>query len=189
MTGTPVAESRLRNALILAVALVLSLAVFFGLQSRSQQPTLQSLAATAVPYDQAVTNGRPTLLEFYADWCSSCRAMTGTVASARAQYGDRVNFAMLNVDNDKWLPEVLRYEVDGIPQFVYLDGQASPRGTTVGEQPAGVLAANLDALIDGEALPYAKAQGQTTAYNPSFESSGRNASDPRSHGSQVVDPG
>ncbi len=189
MTGTPVAESRLRNALILVVALVLSLAVFFGLRHQNQQPNLQTLAATAVPYDQAVTNGKPTLLEFYADWCSSCRAMSGTVASARQQYGDRINFAMLNVDNDKWLPEVLRYEVDGIPQFVYLDGGASPRGTSIGEQPSGVLAANLEALIHGDALPYAKTQGQTTAYNPSFEGSGRNASDPRSHGSQVVDPG
>jgi len=49
--------------------------------------------------------------------------------SVEAAVSDSVNFVMLNVDNTKWLPEILKYRVDGIPDFVFLnkDGLRSLR--------------------------------------------------------------
>jgi len=55
-----------------------------------------------------VANGKPTLIEFYANWCSQAMAPIWLTA----KYPDSVNFVMLNVDNTKWLPEILKYLVE-----------------------------------------------------------------------------
>ncbi|MEA5417788.1 thioredoxin family protein [Spirulina sp. CCNP1310] len=182
MTENPTAPQRLRNIVIAAVAILLSATLFFSLQTENGSSSLAQQAANATPLDVAVNNGKPTLVEFYANWCTSCQAMAADLAQVKADYGDRLNFVMLNVDNPKWLPEVLQYDVDGIPHFVYLDGQGQAIAQSIGEQPLSILEADLGALIAAEPLPYANANGRTSAFTPSSTPS---PSDPRSHGAQV----
>lgn len=175
---------QLRNLLIVAVAVVLSVLLGLGLQNQSARPTLTTLSASATPLDTAITNGKPTLLEFYANWCTSCQAMVGDMAALKAEYANRVNFVMLNVDNSKWLPELMRYRVDGIPHFVFLDRQGKAIAGVVGEQPRTILGNNLAALAADAALPVQTgSSGQTSAFSPSnIKGIG---DDPRAHGSVV----
>ena len=139
--------TRIRNLAIAFVAIVLSTALFFGLQTDSDSGTLAAMAAVSMPLETALTNGKPSLMEFYADWCTSCQAMAKDMGELEHQYGDRVNFVMLNVDNSKWLPEMLHYRVDGIPHFVFLNAQGEAIASTIGEQPRTVMAVNLEAVI------------------------------------------
>ena len=179
-TGT-----RVRNFLIVLVAIVLSVSVLMGLKTETGSGLLSTMAEEAVPLEVALGNKKPTLIEFYANWCTSCQAMAPDVAALKEQYGDRVNFVMLNVDNTKWLPEVLSYRVDGIPHFVFLAQDGSAIAQSIGEQPHSVMQANLVALASGDSLPYAQASGQTSAFSAPVTTPA-SGSDPRSHGSQVV---
>lgn len=178
---------RLRNFVIALVGILLSTAIFLGLQTGSSTASLAAMAESAIPLNLAMSNGKPTLMEFYADWCTSCQAMAPELSELKQQYDDRVNFVMLNVDNSKWLPEMLQYRVDGIPHFVFLDRQGEPIASTIGEIPRTIMASNLDALAAGSSIPYAQAKGRiseleaTTPRAPASRSD-----DPRSHGSQVV---
>jgi thiol-disulfide isomerase/thioredoxin len=167
---------------IVLVAIALSVAIFLGLRTETGSASLAAMAETAVPLDVALENGKPSLMEFYADWCLSCQAMAGDLESLKQEYGDRVNFVMLNVDNTKWLPEMLNYQVDGIPHFVFLNGQGAAIATTIGEQPRAIFAANLDALMADKPLPYSQNRGQMSevALPTAADESGIN---PRSHGS------
>lgn len=176
--------TRLRNFLIVLVAVVLSVAVVVGSQTPNQSTTLTHLAENATPLEVALTNGKPTLIEFYANWCTSCQSMAGDMSELETQYHDQVNFVMLNVDNTKWLPEILHYRVDGIPHFVYLEKSGEAVASAIGEQPQTVMAANLDALVAATPLPYAQATGQTSRFSAPVAPKG--GADPRSHGSQVV---
>ncbi len=178
--------NQIRNLSIVLVAIALSIAVFFGLRTETGESSLSALAATSTPLEVAQTNGKPTLVEFYANWCTSCQAMAKDMGELRQEFGDRVNFVMLNVDNTKWLPEMLKYRVDGIPHFVYSDPNGTDLASTVGEQPRTVMAANLEALAQGETLPYIRATGQTSKVEPSPAASKPAQEDPRSHGAQVV---
>jgi len=37
--------------------------------------SLADFAADSVPLDAALANGRPSIVEFYADWCSVCKSV------------------------------------------------------------------------------------------------------------------
>jgi thiol-disulfide isomerase/thioredoxin len=174
----PLAQ-QLRNLLIVLVAVGLSLLLWLGLQQKSASPSLSALAKSAIPLEAALTNGKPSLVEFYANWCTSCQAMTGDIAALKGEYGDRINFVMLNVDNSKWLPEVMRYQVEGIPHFVFLGKTGEAIAGMIGEQPRTILGNNLDALVADVPLPVQSSTGQTSAFRPEVKSG---AGDPRSHG-------
>ncbi|MDJ1184867.1 thioredoxin family protein [Roseofilum casamattae] len=185
---TPVSPlaTRLRNLLVALAAIVLAVALFLGLQTKNPSASLSELAETSTPLDVALNNSKPTLMEFYANWCLSCQTMVPDMVSLRESYGDRLNFVMLNVDNSKWLPEMDTYRVDGIPHFVFLDSEGQPVAETIGELPKSILAGKLDALIAGAPLPGNHNTGRVSSIEATATLQGdRSAiSDPRSHSSQ-----
>ncbi len=178
---------RVRNFVVVAIAALLSVALVLGMQTNSPAASLSEMAEQSIPLESAMANKKPTLIEFYANWCTSCQAMAPDIQMLKESYRDRVNFVMLNVDNTKWLPEMLNYRVDGIPHFEFLSADSSEQGAAIGELPRTILAENLDALVAKQTLPHAQISGRIsdldTATNPINSSA--NASDPRSHGAQV----
>ncbi|HEY9660127.1 MAG TPA: thioredoxin family protein, partial [Allocoleopsis sp.] len=181
--GTTLGQ-RIRNLVIVLVAIVLGVAVFLGVQTGTDTGTLAAMAKSATPLELALANGKPTLMEFYADWCTSCQAMAKDMGELKQEYDEQVNFVMLNVDNNKWLPEMLHYRVEAIPHFVFLNGTGEPIATTIGEQPRPIMAANLAALSTDTALPYVQQRGRISQVESPVAKSGND--DPRSHGAQVM---
>lgn len=178
--------TRLRNLLIVLVAVALTVAIFLGLRTETNSADLTELAEESTPLEVALSNGQPTLMEFYANWCTSCMAMAPEIQELEEQYKGKVNFVMLNVDNSKWLPEILKYRVDGIPHFVFLGQDGAAIAEAIGEVPRTIMEANLEALVAGLPLPYATASGQMSAFDAPVAPAKGNSADPRSHSSQVV---
>lgn len=170
---------KVRNLLVVLVAIALSVALVLGLRTPTSSASLGNLASQSTPLEVAQTNGQPTLLEFYANWCSSCQAMAADLSKLKQQYGDRVNFVMLNVDNSKWLPEVLHYRVDGIPHFVFLNAAGETVGSVIGQQPLALMSNRLSALATDLPLTDAGVVGQTSAFSAPVQP---NQDDPRAHG-------
>ena len=86
---------------------------------QNSEASLKVVAQSAMPLEVALANPQPTVMEFYADWCNSCQSMAVDNLVLQKQYAGKINFVMLNVDNNKCLPEVDRFGVDGIPHFVF----------------------------------------------------------------------
>ena len=186
MSENPLGQ-KLRHSLIAIVAVILTVALVFGSRLQTEIPSLANLAESSVPLETALVNGKPTFIEFYADWCVSCQTMAPALGKLKSTYSDRLNFVMLNVDNDKWLPELLAYRVDGIPHFVYLSPDGTALAQAIGEQPSEMISANLDALLQNSPLPYAQGfVGNVSSLEPRLKLETQNLetrnADPRSHG-------
>ncbi|CAN6459924.1 unnamed protein product [Victoria cruziana] len=142
--------------------------------------SLKDLAADAIPYEEALSNGRPTIVEFYADWCEVCRELAPDIYKVEQQYKDRVNFVMLNVDNTKWEEQLDEFGVEGIPHFAFLDKEGNEEGNIVGRLPKQYLLENVDSLARGEeSVPHARVVGQ---YSSAQSRKVHQVVDPRSHG-------
>lgn len=183
MAAETSSSNKIQNIIVAVVAIALAVALFFGQRSQQNGSSLAAQASVATPIDTALVNGKPTLMEFYADWCSSCQAMAPSLANLKKDYTQTVNFAMLNVDNTKWLPEIEKYRVDGIPHFVFFDKSGALLGQAIGEQPDRVVRSALDEIIAGRIEPIDSASGQTSRMPA--EKLPPTATDPRSHGAQV----
>jgi thioredoxin 1 len=62
----------------------------------------------------------PVVLDFWAEWCSPCRALAPTFEELAKQYDGRARFLKLNVDENSAVPQ--RFGIKGIPTLVFFDG-------------------------------------------------------------------
>lgn len=174
--------NRIRNIVISLIAVILGILLVLSSQTTVNSESLEAQSQKAIPLEVAVNNGKPSLVEFYANWCTSCQAMARDLAILKQKYQENVNFVMLNVDNNKWLPEVLNYGVDGIPHFVFLNTQGEAIAQNIGEQPLSIFESNLQALLANQPLPYANSSGNISALKSKNQIIEGNKDNPRDHG-------
>ena len=131
-----------------AISIVVSPpALALGSSPLSGLITLKNLAKDATPYEEAVANGKPTLLEFYADWCTTCQGMSGTIAELEEEYGDRINLVMLDIDDPQWDNLAQQYRVTGIPQYNFLDAEERKIASYIGKVPQKILSQSFERLV------------------------------------------
>ncbi|CAI5966885.1 unnamed protein product [Closterium sp. NIES-65] len=128
----------------------------------------------------AMGNGRPTVVEFYADWCQVCRETARDTLKVEQQFRNDVNFVFLNIDNVKWAAELDEFGVDGIPHYTFLDGEGNEMAYVVGKVPRRILLDNVSALAQGRPeLPFS--QFISEASDAALRQAPR-VVDPRDHG-------
>jgi thiol:disulfide interchange protein len=177
MTAESSRPVQLRNLMIALAVILLSIGLLIGNSIRTSSVNLSTLAESGVPLEVARSNHKPTLLEFYADWCTTCKMMAPMLADLKENFSDQINFVMLNVDNPKWLPELTQFRVNGIPHFVFLDSEGNPLMNAIGEQPRPVMETNLQALAQQSPLT-TSSQGEASQLHPLTP---QQQPDPRSH--------
>ncbi|XP_076904578.1 uncharacterized protein LOC143560078 [Bidens hawaiensis] len=79
----------------------------------------------------ALANGKEaTVIEFYSPKCSLCNSMVEFVGHVESKNDDWLNIVMADAENDKWLPELLHYDIKYVPCFVLLDKDGNALGKT-----------------------------------------------------------
>lgn len=65
---------------------------------------------------------KPIVIDFYADWCSPCKAMMPVLESLSKSYGDKVKFTKVNSDRSRHIAS--EYHITQLPTFVLIkDGK------------------------------------------------------------------
>ncbi|AII47766.1 thioredoxin [Synechococcus sp. KORDI-52] len=170
-----------------AVALALGLVILRGgIQSESP---MEQLARQSLDPQTALTNGRPTLMEFYADWCQVCREMAPSMLELEETSREQLNVVLVNVDNPRWQDLVDRYDVNGIPQLNLFNAEGEPRGRSLGLRSAEELQLLRAALLEDQPLPALPGVGTISRLTPPGSAdralagaSSQPTAGPRSHG-------
>ncbi|KAI5656176.1 hypothetical protein M9H77_24969 [Catharanthus roseus] len=67
------------------------------------------------------TGKEATVIEFYSPKCKLCNSLLNFVTEVSNRNNDWLNIVMADAENDKWLPELLHYDIKYVPCFVLLD--------------------------------------------------------------------
>ena len=185
--SSPLGTTQRWVLVLVAVALALGLVMLRGgIQSESP---MEQLARRSLDPQTALSNGRPTLIEFYADWCQVCREMAPSMLELEQSSRDRLDVVLVNVDNPRWQDLVDRYDVNGIPQLNLFNAEGEPRGRSLGLRSSEELQLLSAALLENQPLPALPGVGSISRLpSPSSADSALAATSiqptagPRSHG-------
>ena len=136
---------------ILSLFLVVSL--FFFRTGFKANEMLDQLAKNSLEPEIALSNGKPTVFEFYADWCEACKEMAPDMVNAEKLNSNKIDIVLLNVDNSRWFDLIDRYDVNGIPQLTFFDDQGEFKGFSLGVRKYSELNEIFLALINNSDLP------------------------------------
>ena len=81
------------------------------------------------------------LVDFYADWCGPCKAMSPELTKLKNHYGDKLKLVKINTEKNQKLAS--KYSIRSIPTLVlYQDG------TQVARKSGGMMLPQLKQFIE-----------------------------------------
>jgi len=186
MTGSSstTSLSAVQKGVLIACAVGLALVLFVLRNGLSAESPMDQLARRSLAPEVALSNQKPTILEFYADWCEACREMAPAMLETERRTQGQLDVVLINIDNPQWQDLIDRYEVNGIPQLNLFGADGALRGRSLGVRTPTQLKALSESLITSTALPEFAGIGNLSSLGsnippvaPAVSSTG-----PRSHG-------
>ena len=102
-------------------------------------------AVTEATFDQEVLqNERAVLVDFWAEWCCPCRAVSPILDQIATEHSDKLDIVKLNVDENPGL--AMKYQITAIPAMKVFKGGEVVH-TVIGAKPKPALEADLAEYI------------------------------------------
>jgi len=123
-------------ALTISVALLLVTAACSGCNTAANQsPThIQNTGSppdlASIPLEGALSSGKPTLAEFGRGICIPCKAMKPILEELAAEYEDRLNVVIIEIDEHRALTN--QYEIMAIPTQIFFDSNGKETTRHIG---------------------------------------------------------
>ena len=86
----------------------------------------------------------PVLVDFWAEWCAPCRALSPTIDAIAGEFDGKVKVGKVNVDDNQGIS--IEHKVTAIPTVMIFKG-GEMRKKFVGLTSAGDLSAALNELV------------------------------------------
>ncbi|XP_028783160.1 thioredoxin-like protein HCF164, chloroplastic [Neltuma alba] len=91
-------------------------------KGRQKMTPIEQGEAEQRAFASALASGKEaTVIEFYSPKCRLCNSLLKFVSEVETRNSDWLNIVMADAENEKWLPELLNYDVRYVPCFVLLD--------------------------------------------------------------------
>ena len=73
---------------------------------------------TITEFEELLKSNKPIVLDFYADWCAPCKAISPIINELSEQFKDTVNINKVNIDDSPDLAS--KFGVRNIPTVLFI---------------------------------------------------------------------
>ncbi len=103
-----------------------------------------ALSITTANYQEIIDSGKPVVIDFWAEWCGPCRAISPIVDELAAEYEGRAVICKCDVEGNDEI--VSKFMVRNIPTIIFLKG-GKQVDKQVGATTKEALVAKIDKLL------------------------------------------
>ena len=103
-----------------------------------------ALKITDENFEGLLNEGKPLVLDFWAEWCGPCRLVSPIIDELSEEYEGRVNIGKMNVDENDDV--ISQFGIRNIPTILFFkNGQLVDK--IVGAMPKDKFVEKIDALL------------------------------------------
>ena len=122
-----------RSKFILSVLLAIIGAVAISCSPDNQNKTVALTGLESRSLEKALASGKPTLADFGSTTCIPCKNMKATLEELDPLYRDKVNIAIVIVDDEANQELVAHYQIMTIPTQIFFNAAGKVVAGHVGE--------------------------------------------------------
>lgn len=90
--------------------------------------------------DEVLNSSDTIMVDFWAEWCGPCRAVSPILDAIAAEHSDKIKIVKLNVDDNPQM--AMKYQITSIPAMkVFRNGEVVK--TVIGAKPKPAIEADL----------------------------------------------
>jgi len=110
---------------VIAIAIFITSAVVWAFSPKKNLKPSEYNIGTS--YEFAIKDKKPSIVLFYADWCTYCMKVMPKYKLISEIYKGKYNFVMINVDDPKYVSVIKDFYLGGFPSIYIIDPKIDNR--------------------------------------------------------------